>query len=102
MEDYEIDLKKLQEMASTGGHNVYWVLGPTNTDLIKMNLEINEEVVALYPEQLLEEKNPKSIVGDEPILVCEHGITSGFLCKDLRKKGVNAYSLAGGIDGMRG
>lgn len=101
MDGYEINLKKLQEMAATGRHNVYWVLGPTNTDVLRMNLEINEDVVALYPEQLLEEKNPRSIVGDEPILVCEHGITSGFLAKDLRKKGVNAYSLAGGIEGMR-
>ena len=40
------------------------------------------------------------LVGRSPVLVCEHGITSLFVAQKLRKEGIEAFSIEGGVDDM--
>lgn len=96
----EIGLEEAQRLVSSGKSHYVWVLGPINTDILKMRLDTESEIMVVHPQELLQSSNPKALVGESPIFVCEHGVTSFFLAEKLKPKGVNARSLSGGVDGI--
>ncbi|HUY70429.1 MAG TPA: hypothetical protein VMV00_02580 [Candidatus Baltobacteraceae bacterium] len=99
-QDVEIELEDAQKLVASGKSHYVWVLGPINTDILKMKLDTESEIMVVHPQELLQSTNPKALVGETPIFVCEHGVTSFFLAEKLKPKGVNARSLAGGVDGI--
>jgi len=99
-QDVEIELEDAQKLVASGKSHYVWVLGPINTDILKMKLDTESEIMVMHPQELLQSTNPKALVGETPIFVCEHGVTSFFLAEKLKPKGVNARSLAGGVDGI--
>ncbi|HVC58703.1 MAG TPA: hypothetical protein VND15_04500 [Candidatus Acidoferrales bacterium] len=98
--DVEIELEEAQKLVASGKSHYVWVLGPINTDILKMKLDTETEIMVVHPQELLQSTNPKALVGETPIFVCEHGVTSFFLAEKLKPKGVNAKSLSGGVDGI--
>ncbi len=95
----EIDAKCAREMAAKGS-KLFWVLGSLDARRHAALQEISESVHSVDPEEMAELKSPEKLVGKAPILVCEHGITSLFLARQLREKGIEAFSVEGGVDGM--
>lgn len=96
----EIDVKSAREMALKGS-KVIWVLGmidPIRHSILQEQVSPNIHSVSF--EEIMNSKDLVSLVGRSPVLVCEHGITSLFLVKKLRKEGVEAFSIEGGVEDM--
>ena len=96
----EIDKNTAREMVKKGS-KLIWVLEPMDEMRHAILQEISETVYSIYFDEINRASDPKKLVGDEPILVCEHGITSLFVANRLRNQGIQAYSLDGGIEELR-
>lgn len=96
----EIDVKCAREKALKGS-KVIWILGPIDERRHAMlQEEVNPNIHSIDFSTIIGSKNPEGLVGKSPILVCEHGITSLFLAQKLRKEGIEAFSVEGGVDDM--
>jgi rhodanese-related sulfurtransferase len=96
----EIDTECAKEKAFKGS-KVIWVLGPIDPKRHAMLQEmVTPNIHSIDVSEILESKNPEKLVGKSPILVCEHGITSLFIAQKLRKDGIEAFSIEGGVDDM--
>lgn len=96
----EIDAKCAKEMAGKGA-KLIWVLGSIDARRHAILREIAGNIYSVSLDEAVSVKGPEEFFGKSPVLVCEHGVTSLFLAQQLRKKGVEAHSLEGGVDGMR-
>ena len=95
-----IDTKCAREKALKGS-KVIWVLGPIDERRHAMlQEEITPNVHSIDFNQIMSVKRPEELVGKSPILVCEHGVTSLFVAQKLRKEGIEAFSVEGGVDDM--
>jgi rhodanese-related sulfurtransferase len=95
----EIDTKCAREMVQKGSRLI-WVLGGIDARRHAMLQEISPDVHAMEPNEITGSRNPEKLVGKSPVLVCEHGVTSLFVAQKLRKEGIEAFSIEGGVDGM--
>lgn len=96
----EIDAKCAREKA-LGGSRVIWVLGAIDERRHAMlQEEITPNVHSVDVSEIMASKTPVELVGRSPVLVCEHGITSLFVAQKLRKEGIEAFSIEGGVDDM--
>ena len=95
----EIDGRCAKEMAGKGARLI-WVLGRIDSQRQAMLLEISDKIYSVYFEDIVRSEEPERLVGKAPVFVCEHGITSLFVANRLRGKGIEAYSLGGGIEGL--
>ncbi|MDE1865092.1 MAG: hypothetical protein KGH94_00420 [Candidatus Micrarchaeota archaeon] len=82
------------------GSRLIWVLGNLDARRHARLQEVSEDVYLMDPEEIMESKDPEKLVGRSPVLVCEHGVTSMFLAKELRKRHIEAFSIDGGVEGM--
>ncbi|MCL4379723.1 MAG: hypothetical protein M1160_03870 [Candidatus Marsarchaeota archaeon] len=103
--DGEIELGEALELVKSGRSIFVWIGGWTTTPLAELlgiddRMIINESPFKLildekeYPEELKRY--------DRPIFVCEHGISSYELVKELESRGIRGYSLTGGMAGIKG
>jgi rhodanese-related sulfurtransferase len=96
----EIDTRCAREMAQKGA-KVIWVLGAIDG---RRRAVLKEVVTPNFHSvdfnEIMASRDPAGLVGNSPVLVCEHGITSLFLAQKLRKNGIEAFSIGGGVDGM--
>lgn len=65
-------------------------------------LEIDgNKVIEANPFDLIE-NYPEELKGyDKPIFVCHHGVASYEIINELKEKGIEGYSLAGGIEEIK-
>ncbi len=94
-----VDADCAKSMMASGARLV-WVLGALDARRHALLQGISEKVYSIDADELVESKAPEKLVGKAPVLVCEHGITSLFVAQRLRSKGIEAFSLEGGVDGM--
>lgn len=94
----EVTQEQARQLAAKGAELV-WVLGiPGHVAYDKM-CGITERIRSMTPEEVTGES--KNLIKAGSILVCEHGITSMFLAKQLRKEGLTVYSLKGGVSELQ-
>jgi len=99
----EIELKEAMELVNSNRSIFVWIGGYTTTPLADL-LEIDgSKVVEESPFELLDRAAYPDVLKryERPIFVCNHGITSYELVKELANMGIKAYSLAGGIEGIK-
>ena len=100
----EIELKDALELVNSGKSIFVWIGGWTTTPLAEL-LEIDRsKVVDESPFKLIldEKEYPEELKRYErPIFVCEHGVSSYELVKELSTRGIKSYSLKGGMAGIR-
>ena len=101
----EIELREALELVNSGKSIFVWIGGWTTTPLAGL-LGIDEsKVMEASPFQLiLDNKSyPEELKKyDRPIFVCQHGLSSYDLVKELATMGIKAYSLKGGVEGIKG
>jgi rhodanese-related sulfurtransferase len=96
----EIDVKCAREKALKGSR-VIWVLGAIDERRHAMlQEEVTPNIHSIDFNEITGSKSPEKLVGKAPVLVCEHGITSLFAAQKLRKEGIEAFSIEGGVDDM--
>ena len=95
----EVDFECARGMAQKGS-KLIWVLGGLDARRQARLQEISPEVHSLAFNEIASSNDPEKLVGRSPVLVCEHGITSLFVAQKLREKGIEAFSVEGGVDGM--
>jgi rhodanese-related sulfurtransferase len=96
----EIDVKCASEKALKGS-KVIWVLGAIDGRRHAMLQElVTPNVHSIDFNEIMGSKSPEKLVGRSTIFVCEHGITSLFVAQKLRKEGIEAFSIEGGVDDM--
>lgn len=96
----EIDTKCASEKALKGS-KVIWVLGLIDPKRHAVLQEaVTPNVHSIDFSEIMASKNPEKLVGKSPVFVCEHGITSLFIAQKLRKEGIEAFSIEGGVDDM--
>jgi rhodanese-related sulfurtransferase len=96
----EIDAECAKGKAMKGS-KVIWILGPIDERRHAMLQEmVHPNIRSIDFSEIVSAKNPENLVGKSPIFVCEHGITSLFLAQKLRKDGIEAFSVEGGVDDM--
>ncbi len=94
-----VDVRCARRMVQRGSRLI-WVLGEMDEGRLGMLKKISPDVHNMRVSEIMESKSPEKLVGSSPVLVCEHGITSLFVAQGLRKRGVEAFSVEGGVDGM--
>jgi len=83
------------------GSMVIWVLGAIDARRHAMLQEVvTPNIHSIDVSEILSSKSPEKLVGKSPVFVCEHGITSLFIAQKLRKDGIEAFSIEGGVDDM--
>ncbi len=104
LEHDEIDLNHALELVRAGKSIFVWIGGFTKTPLAKLLGLDDGKVVDAEPYALLDrDAYPSSLrTYAKPIFVCHHGVTSHKVVKELGKLGIEGYSLAGGIEGIKG
>jgi rhodanese-related sulfurtransferase len=95
----EINLDDSGRMVSAGEAIYVWILGQVNGALVAETLDIREEELLMFsPMEIISSNEPaKFFFGKTPIFVCRHGNTSKVVASFTMKKGVDCYSLAGGV-----
>ncbi len=99
----EIELKEALELVNSGKSIFVWIGGWTTTPLADLLDIDSSKVVEASPFQMiLDSKSyPEELKKYErPIFVCEHGISSYDLVKELSDSGIKGYSLIGGMAGI--
>lgn len=100
--DPDIDVNKETAMSLiASGSRMIWVLGGLDAQRHAALQNISEKIYDAGFEELMASNDPRTLTGDAPLLVCEHGITSHFVAEHLRKFGIKAYSLEGGVEELR-
>jgi rhodanese-related sulfurtransferase len=101
----EIGLGEALDLVNSGKSIFVWVGGWTTTPLADL-LGIDEsKVVSESPFKLIldSKEYPEELKKyDRPIFVCEHGVSSYDLVKELSTMGIKGYSLKGGMEGIKG
>lgn len=96
----EIKLDEAKDRIANGS-KLIWVLGPLDERrLVTLQETVAALVYSVDAEEIYRSKKPETLVGKSPVLVCEHGITSLFIANHLRKEGIEAFSIEGGVDDM--
>jgi rhodanese-related sulfurtransferase len=96
----EIDTECAKGMALKGSR-VIWILGAIDARRHSVLQEVvTPNIHSIDVAEILSSKHPETLVGKSPIFVCEHGITSLFVAQKLRKDGIEAFSIEGGVDDM--
>jgi len=95
----EIDAKCAREMVGKGS-KLIWVLDAMDARRHAALQEMGPDIYSIDFNSIMSSSKPKELVGNSPVLVCEHGITSLLLAQKLRKDGIEAFSVEVGVDGM--
>ncbi len=95
----ELELEEAIERVKGSGSRFVWVLGNSDKKLLAETLKVDGEYIHMFhPEELLLSENPESMLPSaSPIFVCRHGRTSKIVADSLKKRGINGYSLKGGV-----
>ena len=97
----EIDVSRALALVKAGKSIFVWIGGWATTPLADL-LEIDgDKVVEANPFDLMENYPEELKSYDKPIFVCHHGIASYEVINELKEKGINGYSLAGGIEEIK-
>jgi rhodanese-related sulfurtransferase len=100
----EIELGDALYLVKSNKSIFVWIGGRTNAPLYEL-LEIDKDkVIDVNPYLIIDKDSyPKELLNYErPIFVCHHGIASYELVKELANNDIKGYSLAGGIEGIKG
>lgn len=98
-----LNIKEAREYSKKSGAKFVWLGQPLRISLTKA-LEINpDQLLEIDPEEIVSMPDAKARLLNNDIFVCYHGITSAAVVKFLKeKKGVDGYSLKGGITAIVG
>ncbi|HVA83032.1 MAG TPA: rhodanese-like domain-containing protein [Candidatus Aquilonibacter sp.] len=98
-----LEIKEARELSRKSGAKFVWLGQPVRISLTKA-LGINaDQLLEFGPEEIVAMPDAKLKILNNYIFVCYHGITSAAVVKFLKeKKGVEGYSLKGGITAIVG
>lgn len=109
MEDIEVDAAKGRQLAESG-RNVYVFLNSLNDlEIVKyaldsenvQDIDMGEARTIMFRHGSKQELSQIAAKYSGSVIVCPHGRTSLEFSKALSELGISAYSLKGGIEGLK-
>ncbi|MDE1846318.1 MAG: rhodanese-like domain-containing protein [Candidatus Micrarchaeota archaeon] len=98
-----IKIEEARQLSKSKGAKFVWLGQPLRISLTKALGITPEQLLEFEPEEIVSMPDAKLKLLNNDIFVCYHGITSAAVVKFLKeKKGVEGYSLKGGITAIVG
>ena len=107
MNDGEIDSEESRRLAESGARIYVFINSPSDLAVVEealggkaVSIDIGEARGIMFGSQSF---NPEAVKKKfrGSVIVCPHGNTSLMFVKALSAYGVTAYSLSGGIEGLK-
>lgn len=108
--DIEINFDEAKELAKDGSSIYVFTNGPADLEFVKAmfdkddniySIDFNEARVIAFSYKDRDLSSQYGLKYSNAVLVCPHGNTSLRFAKSLLELGIPAYSLKGGIAGLK-